>query len=124
LAELVKIDPKSLGVGMYQHDMKAKELGKAVDATVEVRLFFLTVSCEASLQSVFVDSNRYLFFQWCVNLVGADLNTASVPLLSRISGLTESRAKAIVERRSTKGRFCSREELMEVLLVPFYLWLV
>jgi uncharacterized protein len=86
LAELVKIDPKSIGVGQYQHDVNPGELAKALDAVVED----------------------------CVNKVGVDLNTASVPLLSRVSGLSTSTAKAVVRWRESKGAFSSRQQLLEV----------
>ncbi|MGQ2924036.1 MAG: Tex family protein [Hydrogenophaga sp.] len=86
LAELVKIDPKSIGVGQYQHDVNQSELARTLDAVVED----------------------------CVNGVGVDLNTASVPLLSRVSGLSGSVAKAVVRWRETHGAFKSRQQLMEV----------
>jgi len=86
LAELVKIDPKSIGVGQYQHDVSQGALKKALDATVES----------------------------CVNYVGVDLNTASWALLSYVSGIGESLAKAIIRHRDEQGSFASRKALMEV----------
>jgi uncharacterized protein len=86
LAELVKIDPKSIGVGQYQHDVNQSELAKTLDAVVED----------------------------CVNSVGVDLNMASVPLLSRVSGLSGSVAKAVVRWREANGAFASRQELLKV----------
>ena len=86
LAELVKIDPKSIGVGQYQHDMNQKKLGDALSAVVED----------------------------CVNRVGVDLNTASVSLLEYISGISKTLAKNIVAYREENGRFKNRKELMKV----------
>ncbi|MDE2261105.1 MAG: RNA-binding transcriptional accessory protein, partial [Gammaproteobacteria bacterium] len=86
LAELVKIDPKSIGVGQYQHDLNQTKLARSLDAVVED----------------------------CVNAVGVDVNTASPALLARISGLSESLAAAIVSHRDEKGAFRSREALREV----------
>ena len=86
LAELVKIDPKAIGVGQYQHDMPQKHLGEALDGVVED----------------------------CVNSVGADLNTASAPLLSRIAGINSAIAKNIVAYREQNGRFNTRNELKKV----------
>lgn len=86
LAELVKIDPKSIGVGQYQHDVNQSELARMLSAVVED----------------------------CVNSVGVDLNTASVPLLSRVSGLSASVAKAVVRWREANGAFASRQQLLEV----------
>jgi uncharacterized protein len=86
LAELVKIDPKSIGVGQYQHDVNQSELARMLGAVVED----------------------------CVNSVGVDLNTASVPLLSRVSGLSGSVAKAVVRWREAHGAFANRRQLMEV----------
>ncbi len=86
LAELVKIDPKSIGVGQYQHDVNQSELARQLDAVVED----------------------------CVNSVGVDLNTASVPLLSRVSGLSGSVAKAVVRWREGNGAFKSRQDLLKV----------
>ncbi len=86
LAELVKIEPKSIGVGQYQHDVSAQKLARALDAVVED----------------------------CVNAVGVDLNTASVPLLARVSGLSETVARNIVEYRDGRGAFRTRTELLEV----------
>ena len=86
LAELVKIDPKSIGVGQYQHDVNQSELARALDAVVED----------------------------CVNGVGVDLNTASAPLLTRVSGLSGTVAKAVVRWREQHGAFKSRQQLLEV----------
>jgi protein Tex len=86
LAELVKIDPKSIGVGQYQHDVNQSELAKTLEAVVED----------------------------CVNSVGVDLNMASVPLLSRVSGLSASVAKAVVRWREANGAFASRQDLLKV----------
>ena len=86
LAELVKIDPKSIGVGQYQHDMNQKKLGSALDGVVE-------------------DS---------VNHVGVDLNTASAPLLEHISGINKSLAKNIVAYREVNGKFVTRKDLLKV----------
>ena len=86
LAELVKIDPKSIGVGQYQHDMNQKKLGDALSAVVED----------------------------CVNKVGVDLNTASVSLLEYVSGITKTIAKNIVAYREANGRFHNRKELLKV----------
>lgn len=86
LAELVKIDPKSIGVGQYQHDVAQKRLDEALGGVVEN----------------------------CVNTVGVDLNTASSELLSHIAGITNSTAKNIVEYREEKGKFKSRKELLKV----------
>lgn len=86
LAELVKIDPKSIGIGQYQHDMPQKRLGETLDGVVED----------------------------CVNSVGADLNTASPALLSRIAGLSSTVCKNIVAYREENGRFLSRAELKKV----------
>ena len=86
LAELVKIDPKSIGVGQYQHDMNQKKLGEALHGVVED----------------------------CVNKVGVDLNTASAPLLSYISGISGTIARNIVAYREENGRFKSRKELLKV----------
>ena len=86
LAELVKIDPKSIGVGQYQHDMNQKKLGETLEGVVED----------------------------CVNKVGVDLNTASAPLLQYISGVTSAIAKNIVAYREQNGRFVSREQLLKV----------
>ncbi len=86
LAELVKIDPKSIGVGQYQHDVNQSELARTLDAVVED----------------------------CVNGVGVDLNTASVPLLSKVSGLSGSVAKAMVRWREAHGAFKNRQQLMDV----------
>ncbi len=86
LAELVKIDPKSIGVGQYQHDVNQSELARTLDAVVED----------------------------CVNGVGVDLNTASVPLLTRVSGLSGSVAKAVVRWREANGAFRNRQQLLEV----------
>jgi uncharacterized protein len=86
LAELVKIDPKSIGVGQYQHDVNQSELAKTLDAVVED----------------------------CVNSVGVDLNTASAPLLAQVSGLSAAVAGSIVRWREANGRFASRKQLLEV----------
>ena len=86
LAELVRIDPKAIGVGQYQHDVSPFQLGKTLNAVVED----------------------------CVNAVGADLNTASVPLLARISGLSDSLAGNIVAFRDANGAFRSRKQLLKV----------
>ncbi|MDF2539001.1 MAG: ydcI [Herbinix sp.] len=86
LAELVKIDPKSIGVGQYQHDMNQKKLGEALSGVVED----------------------------CVNKVGVDLNTASVSLLEYVSGVSKVIAKNIVAYREANGRFRSRNELLKV----------
>ena len=86
LAELVKIDPKSIGVGQYQHDVSQTELARALDAVVED----------------------------CVNGVGVDLNTASAPLLARVSGISAAQAKAIVRWREQNGAFDSRQQLLKV----------
>jgi len=86
LAELVKIDPKSIGVGQYQHDVNQTKLARALDATVED----------------------------CVNAVGVELNTASAPLLARVSGLNASLAQRIVEHRDKNGPFPDRQALLQV----------
>ena len=86
LAELVKIDPKSIGVGQYQHDMNQKKLNDTLSGVVES----------------------------CVNRVGVDLNTASAPLLSYISGITSAIAKNIVAYREEQGRFETRKQLLKV----------
>jgi uncharacterized protein len=86
LAELVKIDPKSIGVGQYQHDVNQSELARTLETVVED----------------------------CVNSVGVDLNTASVPLLSRVSGLSGTVAKSVVRWREANGAFRSRQQLLEV----------
>jgi protein Tex len=86
LAELVKIDPKSIGVGQYQHDVTEGKLSHSLDAVVED----------------------------CVNAVGVDLNTASQPLLARVSGITPGLATAIVARRDSDGAFKTRQQLMQV----------
>ena len=86
LAELVKIDPKSIGVGQYQHDVDQAKLKKSLDQTVES----------------------------CVNLVGVNVNTAGVPLLTYISGVGPQLAKNIVDYRTANGPFSSRKELMKV----------
>jgi uncharacterized protein len=87
LAELVKIDPKSIGVGQYQHDVNQTGLAKSLDAVVED----------------------------CVNAVGVDLNTASAPLLSRVSGLSPAVAASIVRWRDAHGAFRSRKQLLDVV---------
>ncbi len=86
LAELVKIDPKAIGVGQYQHDMPPKELDAALDGVIED----------------------------AVNMVGVDLNTASAPLLSRVSGINSTVAKNIVEFRNENGEFKERSQLKKV----------
>ena len=86
LAELVKIDPKSIGVGQYQHDVNQSELMKTLDAVVED----------------------------CVNKVGVDLNTASAPLLARVSGLSQAVASSIVRWRDANGAFAARSQLLDV----------
>lgn len=86
LAELVKIDPKAIGVGQYQHDMNQKKLGTTLDGVVED----------------------------CVNRVGVDLNTASAPLLEHISGINKTLAKNIVAYREANGRFITRKDLLKV----------
>jgi uncharacterized protein len=86
LAELVKIDPKSIGVGQYQHDLAEIKLSRSLDAVVED----------------------------CVNAVGVDVNTASVPLLARVSGISEGLAAAVVSRRDEAGPFRSRTALKDV----------
>ena len=86
LAELVKIDPKAIGVGQYQHDVNQSQLAKSLDAVVED----------------------------CVNAVGVDVNTASAPLLARISGLNQTLAQNIVAYRDENGAFDSRKKLLKV----------
>ena len=86
LAELVKIDPKAIGVGQYQHDMNQKKLGESLNGVVED----------------------------CVNKVGVDLNTASAPLLAYISGISSAIAKNIVAYREENGKFADRRELLKV----------
>lgn len=86
LAELVKIDPKSIGVGQYQHDVSQVQLARQLDAVVED----------------------------CVNAVGVDVNTASVPLLARVSGLNQNLASNIVAQRDQAGSFASRRDLLQV----------
>ena len=86
LAELVKIEPKSIGVGQYQHDVNQSELARALGAVVED----------------------------CVNRVGVDLNTASAPLLARVSGLSGAVARALVQWRETHGAFGNRRQLLQV----------
>ena len=86
VAELVKIDPKAIGVGQYQHDVNQSQLAKSLDAVVED----------------------------CVNAVGVDVNTASVPLLARISGLNQTLARNIVAYRNENGAFKNRKSLLKV----------
>lgn len=86
LAELVKIDPKSIGVGQYQHDVNQSDLARTLDAVVED----------------------------CVNGVGVDLNTASAPLLARVSGLSGTVAKSVVRWREANGAFRNRQQLLKV----------
>ncbi len=86
LSELVKIDPRSIGVGQYQHDVSQGQLAKKLDAVVED----------------------------CVNAVGVDLNTASIPLLRRVAGLTQTMAQNIINWRDENGKFHNREQLLKV----------
>jgi uncharacterized protein len=86
LAELVKIDPKAIGVGQYQHDVSQTQLARSLDTVVED----------------------------CVNAVGVDVNTASAPLLARVSGLNSTVAQNIVTHRDSNGRFATRAQLLEV----------
>ncbi|MGM0785025.1 MAG: Tex family protein [Pseudomonadota bacterium] len=86
LAELVKIEPKSIGVGQYQHDVSQLQLSKSLEAVIED----------------------------CVNAVGVDLNTASSALLSRVAGLSPALAEAVVARRNAEGAFTSRKQLLDV----------
>lgn len=86
LAELVKIEPKAIGVGQYQHDVNQRELARSLDTVIED----------------------------CVNAVGVDVNTASAPLLARVSGLSASLAKNVVEWRNQNGAFPNRKALMKV----------
>ena len=86
LSELVKVDPPNIGVGLYQHDINRKELRESLDAVVES----------------------------CVNQVGVDLNTASVPLLRHVSGLNQLVARELIEHRQKNGAFTSREQLLQV----------
>ena len=86
LSELVKIDPKSIGVGQYQHDVNQSDLARSLDTVVED----------------------------CVNSVGVDLNTASVPLLARVSGLSQTVARSVVRWRDANGAFASRADLLKV----------
>ena len=86
LAELVKIEPQNIGVGLYQHDVNPKQLKESLEGVI------------AS----------------CVNFVGVDLNTASVPLLRHVSGLNQFTARRVVERRTQQGPYTSRAQLMEV----------
>ena len=86
LAELVKIEPKAIGVGQYQHDVNQGELARTLDAVVED----------------------------CVNAVGVDLNTASEPLLARVSGLSRGVARAVVQWREARGAFVNRQQLLQV----------
>ncbi len=86
LAELVKIDPKAIGVGQYQHDLNQSQLARSLDAVVED----------------------------CVNRVGVDLNTASAPLLTRVSGLSAATARSVVLWRNQNGAFASRADLLKV----------
>lgn len=88
LAELVKIEPKAIGVGQYQHDVNQSQLARKLDAVVED----------------------------CVNAVGVDLNTASAPLLARVAGMTKTLAQNIVAFRDENGRFTSRSELKKCLV--------
>src|SRR5690554_7169546 len=86
LAELVKIEPKAIGVGQYQHDVNQRELARSLDAVIED----------------------------CVNAVGVDVNTASAPLLTRVSGLNATLARNIVAWRDENGAFTNRKGLMKV----------
>src|SRR5437763_17168513 len=86
LSELVKIDPQHVGGGLYQHDVNPRHLKESVESVIES----------------------------CVNTVGVDLNTASVPLLRYVSGLNQVVARDLVEYRKTRGPFRRREQLMEV----------
>lgn len=86
LAELVKIDPKSIGVGQYQHDVSQTQLARRLDTVVED----------------------------CVNAVGVDLNTASVPLLTRVAGLSKMIAQNIIDWRNAHGRFANRQQLLDI----------
>ena len=86
LAELVKIEPQNIGVGLYQHDVNPKQLKETLESVISS----------------------------CVNFVGVDLNTASVPLLRHVSGLNQLTARRIVDHRKDKGTFATREQLMEV----------
>src|SRR5262249_28284050 len=86
LSELVKIDPQSIGVGLYQHDIHPRRLKESLEAIVES----------------------------CVNHVGVDLNTASVPLLRHVSGLNQLVARELVDYRKQHGPFRSREQLLQV----------
>ena len=86
LAELVKIEPQNIGVGLYQHDVNPKQLKETLEAVISS----------------------------CVNFVGVDLNTASVPLLRHVSGLNQLTARRIVDHRKDKGTFATRDQLMEV----------
>jgi uncharacterized protein len=86
LAELVKIEPQNIGVGLYQHDVNPKQLKESLEGVISS----------------------------CVNFVGVDLNTASVPLLRHVSGLNQLTARRIVERRTQQGPFASRAQLMEI----------
>ena len=86
LAELVKIEPQNIGVGLYQHDVNPKQLKETLESVISS----------------------------CVNFVGVDLNTASVPLLRHVSGLNQLTARRIVDYRKDKGPFTGRDQLMEV----------
>src|SRR6185503_5892099 len=86
LSELVKIEPQNIGVGLYQHDVNPKQLKESLESVIES----------------------------CVNFVGVDLNSASVPLLQHVSGLNQLTARRVVEFRKDKGPFTSREQLMQV----------
>ncbi len=86
LSELVKIEPQSIGVGLYQHDINSKQLKESLESVISS----------------------------CVNFVGVDLNTASVPLLRHVSGLNQLTARRVVDHRKEKGPFARREQLMEV----------
>src|SRR4029077_6205491 len=86
LSELVKIEPQNIGVGLYQHDVNPKQLKETLDAVIES----------------------------CVNFVGVDLNTASIPLLRHVSGLNALTARRLVDHRKEKGPFTNREQLTNV----------
>ena len=86
LAELVKIEPKAIGVGQYQHDVSQSQLSQSLDAVVED----------------------------CVNAVGVDLNMASAPLLAQVAGLTKALAKNVVDFRDANGQFTNRKQLLSV----------
>src|SRR5262249_57742080 len=86
LSELVKVDPQNIGVGLYQHDVSPKELKESLEGVIES----------------------------CVNHVGVDLNTASVPLLRHVSGMNQMTAREVVEYRKQNGAFRTRDQLLQV----------